>query len=148
MGEGNRAKRGGEGRGFDAPSAMLRMVILPRLKGEDEGGSSGHFIHSDGTSSFDGTSSTEAQPNPLPDGETAIVWRRVPGAVSHTFTHFPLELTVFVANVPADRKAPAGLRFVARDRLDSEALPNLMRKVLAHALAGLRSSKIGSIGSW
>ena len=132
-GEGNRAKRGGGGTGFDAPSAMLRMVPLPRFTGEDEGGSSGRFIHSDGTSSFDGTSSTEAHPNPLPDGETAIVWLRVPGVVTHVFTHFPLELFVFVAQAPADAEAPAGMRWVALETLDREALPNLMRKVIAHA---------------
>ena len=27
-------------------------------------------------------------------------WRRLPGVVRHVFTHFPLELTVFVAQVP------------------------------------------------
>ena len=121
---------------FDAATALDHAPILPRFAGEDEGGSSGHFIHSDGTSSFDGASSTEAQPNPLPDGETAIVWRRVPGVVTHVFTHFPLELAVFVANAPACAKAPRGMRWVPRDKLDREALPNLMRKVIAHAWQG------------
>ena len=35
-------------------------------------------------------------------------WRRLPGAVTHTFTHFPLELTVYRADVPAARKAAIG----------------------------------------
>jgi A/G-specific adenine glycosylase len=61
-------------------------------------------------------------------------WRRVPGRVSHVFTHFPLELTVHVARVGASTKAPAGTRWVTLDELKDEALPNLMRKVVAHAL--------------
>jgi A/G-specific adenine glycosylase len=61
-------------------------------------------------------------------------WRRVPGLVTHTFTHFPLELAVFRAKVPARTKAPPGARFVARVELAGEALPNVMRKVVAHAL--------------
>jgi len=61
-------------------------------------------------------------------------WRRAPGRVSHVFTHFPLELTVHVARVGAAAKAPDGARWVALEELKDEALPNLMRKVLAHAL--------------
>jgi A/G-specific adenine glycosylase len=60
-------------------------------------------------------------------------WRRLPGSVHHVFTHFPLELTVFVAEVPKSTRAPAGMRFVQRSKLDGEALPTLMRKVVAHA---------------
>ncbi len=40
-------------------------------------------------------------------------WRRLPGVVTHVFTHFPLELTVFTAQIPAATprlKARAGLR--------------------------------------
>jgi A/G-specific adenine glycosylase len=61
-------------------------------------------------------------------------WRRLPGAVTHVFTHFPLELAVYAAEVPASTDAPAGTRWVALAALAGEALPNLMRKVLAHAL--------------
>jgi A/G-specific adenine glycosylase len=53
--------------------------------------------------------------------------------VRHVFTHFPLELAVFIAHVLADAEAPAGMRWIARAGLDGEALPNLMRKVIAHA---------------
>src|SRR5262252_1923451 len=35
-------------------------------------------------------------------------WRRLPGAVTHVFTHFPLELAVYAAEVPASTHAPAG----------------------------------------
>jgi A/G-specific adenine glycosylase len=61
-------------------------------------------------------------------------WRRLPGAVTHVFTHFPLELAVYAAEVPASTHAPAGTRWVALAALAGEALPNVMRKVLAHAL--------------
>jgi A/G-specific adenine glycosylase len=61
-------------------------------------------------------------------------WRRVPGVVRHVFTHFPLELTVYAAGVPAKTPAPAGMRWVALADLPGEALPNVMRKVLSHAL--------------
>jgi A/G-specific adenine glycosylase len=61
-------------------------------------------------------------------------WRRLPGAVRHVFTHFPLELTVHTTEVAARTAAPAGMRWVAAGELAGEALPNVMRKVLAHAL--------------
>lgn len=61
-------------------------------------------------------------------------WRCLPGVVTHTFTHFPLELTVYRANVAATRKPPAGTRWTPLADLAGEALPNLMRKVVAHAL--------------
>ena len=66
-------------------------------------------------------------------------WFPLPGAVSHTFTHFRLGLMVFRAHVRTD--APLTLwanqqdsRWVHRDALAGEALPALMRKVIAHAL--------------
>ena len=61
-------------------------------------------------------------------------WRRVPGVVRHAFTHFPLELAVFVARIPRTAKAPKGGRWVRIADAPREALPNVMRKVLAHAL--------------
>jgi A/G-specific adenine glycosylase len=61
-------------------------------------------------------------------------WRKLPGVVRHVFTHFPLELTVFVAQVPRGTRAPHGTRWVKVVDLASEALPTVMRKVLAHAL--------------
>ena len=63
-------------------------------------------------------------------------WRRVPGLVRHVFTHFPLELAVFVARIPRAAKAPKGARWIRLADASGEALPNVMRKVLAHALDG------------
>jgi A/G-specific adenine glycosylase len=61
-------------------------------------------------------------------------WRKLPGVVRHVFTHFPLELIVFIAPVPRATPAPKGARWVKRVDLPGEALPSVMRKVLAHAL--------------
>jgi len=62
-------------------------------------------------------------------------WRLAPGGVRHVFTHFRLELAVFVAIVAPDFAAPAGMRWVRRADLAGSALPNVMRKAVAHGLA-------------
>ena len=69
-----------------------------------------------------------------PPGRRRFAWRRVPGAVRHVFTHFPLELTVYRADVAARTPPPEGTRWVALSQLGGEALPSLMRKVVAYAL--------------
>ncbi len=61
-------------------------------------------------------------------------WRQLPGVVRHVFTHFPLELVVFTAPVARATPAPKGARWVKLTDLPGEALPTVMRKVLAHAL--------------
>jgi A/G-specific adenine glycosylase len=60
-------------------------------------------------------------------------WRKLPGVVEHGFTHFPLQQSVYVAEVPAKTKAPDGMRWVAAAELHGEALPNVFRKVVVHA---------------
>jgi A/G-specific adenine glycosylase len=67
---------------------------------------------------------------PLPRGTD---WRRIAGVVRHTFTHFPLELTVYLAEVGARTRTPAGMRWVEACDIAGEAFPNVMRKVLVHA---------------
>ncbi len=67
-------------------------------------------------------------------------WRKLPGLVRHVFTHFPLELTVFIAQVPRVTAALKGARWVKLADLPGEALPSVMRKVLGHALDGGRAS--------
>jgi A/G-specific adenine glycosylase len=64
----------------------------------------------------------------------ATRWHRKTGVVTHVFTHFPLELVVYTATVPARTRAPDGMRWVPVATLDGEAFPNLMRKVIAHGL--------------
>ncbi len=61
-------------------------------------------------------------------------WHRKAGVVTHVFTHFPLELVVYTANVPARARAPEGMRWVPVATLAGEALPNVMRKAIAHGL--------------
>jgi A/G-specific adenine glycosylase len=68
------------------------------------------------------------------NGASQIVWRKLPGRVTHTFTHFPLELIVYTASITRGAKAPVGARWLPVRKLAGEALPNVMRKVIAHAL--------------
>jgi A/G-specific adenine glycosylase len=72
------------------------------------------------------------QQAPMPKGIAR--WHRKAGVVTHVFTHFPLELVVYTANVPSRARAPEGMRWVPIATLGGEALPNLMRKVIAHGL--------------
>lgn len=61
-------------------------------------------------------------------------WHRKTGVVTHVFTHFPLELVVYTASVAAWTRPPEGMRFVPIATLADEALPNVMRKAIAHGL--------------
>lgn len=61
-------------------------------------------------------------------------WQRKVGVVTHVFTHFPLELVVYTAKAEAHARAPSGMRWVPIATLAGEALPNVMRKAIAHAL--------------
>ena len=58
-------------------------------------------------------------------------WRMLPGFVAHGFTHFRLELSV-LAGV-AVGETPAAARWCPIDKLADQALPTLMKKVVAHA---------------
>lgn len=86
---------------------------------------------------FDENQALAAAPRfyfPLPGGEREVLWRRLPGVVRHVFTHFPLELTVYRTELPRQAAAPAGMRWIAIAELGDEALPSLMRKVVAQGL--------------
>jgi A/G-specific adenine glycosylase len=68
-------------------------------------------------------------------------WRALPGVVRHVFTHFELELALVAGNVGETAGLPGGAnegqepRWCRLDRLSDNALPTLMKKVVAHALA-------------
>jgi A/G-specific adenine glycosylase len=67
-------------------------------------------------------------------------WKRLPGLVEHTFTHFHLELAVYRAEVGLDAEPkhaahPERCRWLNERALARAALPSLMRKVLGHALS-------------
>ncbi|MEH2557782.1 A/G-specific adenine glycosylase [Bradyrhizobium algeriense] len=61
-------------------------------------------------------------------------WHRKAGVVTHVFTHFPLELVIYTADVAARTRAPEDMRWVPIATLAGEALPNVMRKAIAHGL--------------
>jgi A/G-specific adenine glycosylase len=67
-------------------------------------------------------------------------WMPVLGTIVHVFTHFRLELAVYRALVPVDASltlwaAPERCRWVDRRDLHGQALPSLMKKIIAHGLA-------------
>ncbi|MGH6947899.1 MAG: NUDIX domain-containing protein, partial [Kiloniellales bacterium] len=62
----------------------------------------------------------------------AAPWQPLPGKVVHVFTHFRLEVEVWAA--PLTRKVVPEGRWVALESLAGEALPSVMRKVIAHGL--------------
>lgn len=59
-------------------------------------------------------------------------WEKRAGIVRHGFTHFALEIEVYVAALRVRPRAEG--RWIARDDLASAALPTAMRKILEHAL--------------
>jgi A/G-specific adenine glycosylase len=69
-----------------------------------------------------------------PELSAVAHWHRKVGVVTHVFTHFPLELVVYTAQVPSRTRAPSDMRWVPIATLAEEALPNVMRKVIAHGL--------------
>jgi A/G-specific adenine glycosylase len=69
-----------------------------------------------------------------PDLKSVTRWHRKAGVVTHVFTHFPLQLVIYTASVPARTRAPEGMRWVPIATLRDEALPNVMRKAIAHGL--------------
>jgi A/G-specific adenine glycosylase len=76
----------------------------------------------------------EAALEPAPALKGIARWHRKTGVVTHVFTHFPLQLVVYTAKVPARTRAPEGMRWVPIATLAGEAFPNLMRKVIAYGL--------------
>ncbi|MEJ2226678.1 MAG: A/G-specific adenine glycosylase [Alphaproteobacteria bacterium] len=86
-----------------------------------------------------GTEWTEMPTEPadaLSQTPLAGAWRLMPGEVTHTFTHFHLRLSVYRADaLPQHTPAPQSCQWMPRNRLDGEALPSVMQKVLARALS-------------
>ncbi len=79
----------------------------------------------------------EATPSPIPQNHVPLraKWRELPGQVEHTFTHFHLILEVWLTEDELGSPLPdENYRWVPRTEFASEALPSVMRKVLAHAL--------------
>ncbi|WP_294534954.1 A/G-specific adenine glycosylase [uncultured Rhodoblastus sp.] len=68
-----------------------------------------------------------------------VAWRHA-GEVDHIFTHFALNLTVFVGAAPRSTPAPEGFVWLDESRMRAAALPSVMRKVEACARAHLAAS--------
>src|SRR5258708_17148644 len=60
-------------------------------------------------------------------GRARPKWRRVGGVVTHTFTHFPLELVVYIADVPAGASPPPGAALVPPAGPSRRAPPHGLR---------------------
>ncbi len=72
-----------------------------------------------------------------PDREAPVSgrWDQLKRGVSHTFTHFHLELTIWRLNgIGREAKADGDYRWVRKADLPAEALPSVMRKVVAVVL--------------
>ena len=125
-------KREGRKR-FGAAFVALRADGCVLLRSRPEKGLLGAMTEvpgSDWAHDFDPAGALEAAPR----FKTKLKWRQRPGGVRHVFTHFPLDLTVFVAPAARGTRAPQGARWVKLADLPGEALPSVMRKVLGHAL--------------
>jgi A/G-specific adenine glycosylase len=61
-------------------------------------------------------------------------WQKVTGLVTHTFTHFHLELTVHCATLPRIKLPDETYRLTPITDLGGEALPTVMRKIVRHVL--------------
>jgi A/G-specific adenine glycosylase len=62
-------------------------------------------------------------------------WKKQSGVVEHTFTHFHLEVTVWVTKNVERVALDETYRWVPLDEVDSEALPTVMRKILKLGLS-------------
>ena len=71
-------------------------------------------------------------PKALTQAPFAADWKKRPGIVRHGFTHFELEIEVYVAEV-AKRPKFKG-EWVAAEKLREVALPTVMRKIVEHGL--------------
>ena len=76
--------------------------------------------------------------DPLALAPVKANFRKRPGHVTHTFTHFHLQITVWVARQIVVDPAPQDNSFiwVPGSATDEQALPTVMRKIIAHALSG------------
>jgi A/G-specific adenine glycosylase len=64
-------------------------------------------------------------------------WRLLPGIVRHSFTHFDLELQILVGQVTtSSARAEVGV-WVEPTRFGAQALPTVMKKVIAFAVGGI-----------
>lgn len=97
-------------------------VLLRRRTDKGLLGGMAEFPGSDWTAKFDREAAMAQAP-------LTAKWRKRTGSVTHVFSHFSLELQVFAAEVSQDTRAPETCWW--SHEADVEALPSVMRKVLA-----------------
>jgi A/G-specific adenine glycosylase len=73
----------------------------------------------------------------LDDAPLKAAWRKLPTPVRHVFTHFTLEMTVYVARLENATQAMRGARFTPLAQLRDEPLPSVMLKAVEAGLEGL-----------
>jgi A/G-specific adenine glycosylase len=84
-----------------------------------------------GMTEVPGSDWSEIQPEMSPPLKAK--WKKRPGIVEHTFTHFHLEVTVWVAEIKNEVLPDESYRWVVASKVEEEALPTVMRKIVAHA---------------
>lgn len=72
----------------------------------------------------------------LSQAPAPLGWCKKVDVVRHTFTHFHLELSIYVAVAPKSLPLPDGCWWSEIDDLPGEALPTVMRKAVATGLDG------------
>ena len=87
-----------------------------------------------GMTEVPGSDWAQVQPDMQPP--FSAQWKKRPGIVEHTFTHFHLEVTVWVAENVEAALPDVSYRWVPLSEVDGEALPTVMRKIIAHARPG------------
>jgi A/G-specific adenine glycosylase len=77
----------------------------------------------------------------------ALPWRLLKGKVTHTFTHFHLELTVLAVDLPRSwAKAGDEAVWTPVTQLGQAGLPSVMAKVARHALAQIGDFSVPIMG--
>lgn len=80
---------------------------------------------------------TEAGPDDIAaSAPVRARWIKTGGTVEHTFTHFHLVLTLWRADAGERELPPGDYRWVKPEEMSRQALPSLMRKVVAEARGG------------
>jgi len=69
---------------------------------------------------------------PLDSAPIEANWHRKAGRIEHVFTHFQLELEIWLARPPFERelRQEGDFRWVPMAELEDEALPSVMRKIV------------------
>jgi A/G-specific adenine glycosylase len=96
-------------------------VLLRRRMDKGLLGGMAEIPGSDWTASFD-------RKDALLQAPLEAEWTKLPGSVSHVFSHFSLELRVFTSKLSQNTRAPENCWW-SRE-VDAEALPSVMKKVV------------------